>query len=112
MLCHIQQNVSNKLFVSASSIVHLQSLTLRSVGGFALNRAQMRFYTDDAQIEDERILPVYVHHVSKIVLQHLQGSRSRWIVDQGLDRGLHIKSNGTFLLRFPARKGYDSGKIW
>jgi hypothetical protein len=58
------------------------------------------------------VFPVYVHHVSKITLEHLQGKRSDWVLGQGLDTGLHINPNGTFVLSFPAKKGYDAGRIW
>ena len=62
---------------------------------------------------DDRVFPVYMHHVSKIVLQHLQDSRAGWLIEQGLDSGLQIKSNGTFLLHFPATQdGSAGGKIW
>jgi hypothetical protein len=56
--------------------------------------------------------PVYVHHVSKIALEHLQENRSDWLTEKGLDRGLHINPNGTFIMSFPAKKGFDSGRIW
>lgn len=68
--------------------------------------------SSETAAEEERIFPVYMHHVSKIVLQHLQDAQSDWLVQQGLDRGLHVKSNGTFLLHFPARQGHDAGKLW
>jgi hypothetical protein len=54
----------------------------------------------------------YVHRVSKTVLEHLQDSRSDWLQDQGLHRGLRINANGTFVLHFPAKRGYDAGRIW
>lgn len=56
--------------------------------------------------------PVYVHIVSKTVLQHLQDRRSDWLIANGLDRGLHVNANGTFVLKFPSRPGVDSGRIW
>jgi hypothetical protein len=59
-----------------------------------------------------RFYPAYVHHVSKTVLEHLQGARSDWLTEQGLDRGLRLNSNGTFVLQFPAKRGFDSGRIW
>jgi hypothetical protein len=61
---------------------------------------------------EEKLSRVYVHHVSKVVLEHLQDSRADWLMNQGLHRGLRIKNNGTFVLEFPARKGFDSGRIW
>ena len=56
--------------------------------------------------------PVYVHHVSKVALERLQKGHSSWISSKGLDSGLHINPNGTFTLSFPAREGFDSGRIW
>lgn len=56
--------------------------------------------------------PVYVHHVSKIALKHLQDHRAEWLVGLGLDSRLHINPNGTFVLTFPTEKGQDAGKIW
>lgn len=73
------------------------------------------FATENTQQSDDRdrmINPVYIHHVSKIALQHLQDSRYEWLQQQGLDKGLRIKSDGTFVLEFPARKGFDAGRIW
>jgi hypothetical protein len=56
---------------------------------------------------------VYVHQVSKTVLQHLQDRRSEWLVANGLDKRLHVNANGTFVLKFPpSRPGMDSGRIW
>lgn len=76
--------------------------------------AQGRAFSDSSspQVEDDRIFPVYMHHVSTVVLQHLQDSRADWLVAQGLHQGLQVKSNGTFCLTFPAPKGRDAGKIW
>jgi hypothetical protein len=56
--------------------------------------------------------PVYVQHVSKIALEHLQIKQSDWVMEKGLDRGLHINPDGTFTMNFPARKDFDSGRIW
>jgi hypothetical protein len=76
---------------------------------------QLRFQSGDVAAEDGQpkgFFPVYVHHVSKVALQHLQESRSQWLLETGLDRGLHVNSNGTFVINFPARKGFDAGRIW
>ena len=64
--------------------------------------------------EPERspIHTVYVHHVTKVVLQHLQESKADWLVQQGLDRGLRLNSNGTAVLQFPRKNGFDKGRIW
>ena len=66
----------------------------------------------DESNQAKNFFPVYVHHVSKIVLEHLQESRADWLIERGLDRGLYINPNGTFAMHFPARKGFDSGRIW
>ena len=55
---------------------------------------------------------VYVHHVTKVVSQHLQEAKADWLVQQGLDRGLRLNANGTAVLQFPSRNGFDSGRIW
>ncbi|CAJ1949510.1 unnamed protein product [Cylindrotheca closterium] len=69
-----------------------------------------------APSEDENytkgFYPVYVHHVSKVALERLQKDHSSWIESKGLDSGLHINPNGTFTLSFPAKEGFDSGRIW
>jgi hypothetical protein len=53
----------------------------------------------------------YVHPLSQLVLQHLQNARGDWVHQQGLDKGLSIQPNGTFVLKFPS---YDKDKasIW
>lgn len=66
----------------------------------------------ETEVDRRQFHPVYVHHVSKTVLQHLQENRAEWLVSEGLDSGLRLNSNGTFVLQFPARKGFDAGRIW
>ena len=65
-----------------------------------------------AEPEPPMVNAVYVHHVTKIVLQHLQETKADWLVAQGLDRGLRLNSNGTAVLQFPPKMGVDSGRIW
>ena len=64
--------------------------------------------------------PVYVHQVSKTVLEHLQLHCHDWIRQEGLEQGLRIHANGTFSLQYPALKTtngaggarFDTGRIW
>jgi hypothetical protein len=66
---------------------------------------------------------VYVHHVTKVVLKHLQQHQSSWLIQHGLDRGLQIQPNGTAVLHFPptsstktttstSSSSIDNGRIW
>lgn len=56
---------------------------------------------------------VYVHQVSKTVLQRLQRHHHKWLATSGLDRGLHLNANGTFTLKFPpSGQTRDTGRIW
>jgi hypothetical protein len=92
-----------------------RSLLSRNSG--ALASSEQRFRSTNVSARDDEnypkgFYPVYVHHVSKIALEHLQTSRSDWVVEKGLYRGLHINPNGTFSMSFPARKGFDAGRIW
>jgi hypothetical protein len=50
----------------------------------------------------QRRRSVYVHHISQTILRHLQDERHDWLVAHGLDRGLRLNANGTFVLQFPA----------
>mmetsp|Transcript_31610 Transcript_31610/g.52169 ORF Transcript_31610/g.52169 Transcript_31610/m.52169 type:complete len:155 (-) Transcript_31610:209-673(-) len=71
--------------------------------------------TSSAQVQtdDAKFSPVYVHHLSKIVLEHLQNNYSGWIVNRRLEKGLKLNPDGTFVLRFPASIGRkDNGRIW
>eukprot|EP00526_Cylindrotheca_closterium_P020526 CAMPEP_0113617050 /NCGR_PEP_ID=MMETSP0017_2-20120614/8567_1 /TAXON_ID=2856 /ORGANISM="Cylindrotheca closterium" /LENGTH=212 /DNA_ID=CAMNT_0000526407 /DNA_START=45 /DNA_END=684 /DNA_ORIENTATION=+ /assembly_acc=CAM_ASM_000147 len=69
-----------------------------------------------APVDDENypkgFYPIYVHNVSKVALERLQKDHSSWVASKSLDSGLHINPNGTFTLSFPAREGFDSGRIW
>lgn len=66
--------------------------------------------------------PVYVHHVSQTVLQHLQDKHASWLTRYGLDRGLRLNANGTFVMLFPSSSPTttttatadreDAGRIW
>lgn len=83
-------------------------------------RAQQRataagacFSTQNAAESEPQIYPVYVHHLSKICLEHLQNFQSDWLEKEGLATGLHIKNDGTFTLNYPRTDpNVDSGRIW
>ena len=49
----------------------------------------------------------YIHPLSQIVLERLQSHHSHWVQYTGLDRGLKLNKDGTFVLRFPT--GDDDG---
>jgi hypothetical protein len=51
----------------------------------------------------------YIHPLSQIVLEHLQSSHSEWIRRMGLDKGLELKKDGTFILRFGNNGGDADG---
>jgi hypothetical protein len=53
----------------------------------------------------------YVHPLSQIVLEYLQKERSEWVVSQGLDQGLTVHRDGTFLIKFPSYEK-DMARIW
>lgn len=42
----------------------------------------------------------YVHPLSQIVLEHLQSRHGSWVKGMGLDTGLKLNEDGTFVLRF------------
>jgi len=77
-------------------------------------RAQSRALSSQNAAETEpRFYPVYVHHLSKVCLEHLQNSRSDWLEKEGLARGLQLNNDGTFTLHFPrTNEGGDNGRIW
>ena len=47
----------------------------------------------------------YVHPLSQIVLERLQSSHADWVSRVGLDTGLRLNGDGTFVLRFPPPGG-------
>jgi hypothetical protein len=115
------------LHVWNDSSTTITSLNSRVTGGSSVSfgdSAQSRFLSASSSSQPDRhgpedppsshhLYPVYVHQVSKTVLQHLQDRRSEWLVANGLDKGLHVNANGTFVLKFPpSRPGMDSGRIW
>ena len=61
----------------------------------------------------------YIHPLSQIVLEHLQSKHGEWVKTRGLDKGLELKKDGTFVLRFPQATNIDGdvvenrkGSIW
>jgi len=54
----------------------------------------------------------YVHPLSQIVLEHLQSTRSLFLTKTGLDRGLKLNEDGTFVLFFPDAVNEKDSKIW
>jgi len=53
----------------------------------------------------------YVHPLSQLVLEYLQTERSDWILENGLDQGLQVEKDGTFLIKFPSYEK-DNSRIW
>lgn len=53
----------------------------------------------------------YVHPLSQLVLEHLQTTRADWIEKNGLDKGLNLQRDGTFVLKFPSFDK-DEARIW
>ena len=51
----------------------------------------------------------YTHPLSQIVLEHLQSNHSAWIEQSGLNTGLTVNQDGTFVLRFPNPNGETVG---
>jgi hypothetical protein len=58
--------------------------------------------------QEQNFHPIYVHHVSRIVLEHLQNNQHDWLMKYGLDRNLSLRANGTFLLKFRD----NGGRVW
>ena len=67
------------------------------------NHAPLYFSTDTGFTKSE-----YIHPLSQIVLEHMQSQHSRWVEQSGLNTGLRVNKDGTFLLRFP-RSNNDDG---
>ena len=53
----------------------------------------------------------YIHPLSQIVLEHLQNHHSEWVQSRGLDKGLKLNKDGTFVLRFPQANKADDDKV-
>lgn len=51
----------------------------------------------------------YIHPLSQIVLEHLQSSHADWVQRMGLDKGLELKKDGTFVLRFDSHERCGDG---
>ena len=83
---------------------------------FTFVRAQSRALSSSqnaAETDNPRFYPVYVHHLSKVCLEHMQNTRADWLEQEGLSRGLSINSDGTFVLNFPrTNDNVDNGRIW
>jgi hypothetical protein len=64
--------------------------------------------------DDKNFYPVYVHHLSKVALEHLQNSCADWVEKHGLSSGLKLNPDGTFVLKFPTMNKLrkDNGRIW
>lgn len=52
----------------------------------------------------------YIHPLSQIVLEHLQSHHSDWVKRMGLETGLEVKSDGTFVLRFHSSAGEEGAE--
>mmetsp|Transcript_29348 Transcript_29348/g.60113 ORF Transcript_29348/g.60113 Transcript_29348/m.60113 type:complete len:277 (-) Transcript_29348:34-864(-) len=52
----------------------------------------------------------YIHPLSQIVLEHLQSRHASWVQKMGLEEGLKLNENGTFVLRFPGDDNDEEGE--
>lgn len=75
---------------------------------FRAQRATFSSQNSAAESGDPRFYPVYVHHLSKVCLEHLQDTQSEWLEKEGLANGLDLNRDGTFTLHFPR----GDGRIW
>jgi hypothetical protein len=75
----------------------------------AVQRTSRRFLATTTTTTPQK--SEYVHPLSQLVLEHLQTSRSDWIQRTGLDKGLVLQKDGTFLLKFPSYE-IDQSRIW
>ena len=71
------------------------------------NSPQRRTISD---ITNSEYKSEYIHPLSQIVLEHLQSTHSDWVQRMGLDKGLQVKKDGTFVLRFDDGKMMVEGK--
>jgi hypothetical protein len=104
---------SSRTAIARSSLIRSTSVAQASQ---QQQQQQQRFKSANAADKSKlpqksNFFPVYVHHVSKVVLQHLTANQSDWLVEKGLDRGLKLHPDGTFVLNF-SHKGFDAGRIW
>ena len=53
----------------------------------------------------------YVHPLSQLVLDYLQKEKSNWIATHGLNQGVEVGADGTFLIKFPSHDK-DNARIW
>jgi hypothetical protein len=91
----------------------LSATSSRTFSTTKLPDRQRRFKSHSVKaVERPGFYPVYVHYVSKVALEHLQGAQGDWVVKQGLDSRLTINPNGTFVLAFPPLQGQEAGKVW
>ena len=57
---------------------------------------------------DRRFHPVYVHHLSKVALEHLQNQQYEFVAQHKLETGLRFNPDGTFVIHFQSH----DGRIW
>eukprot|EP00956_Cyclotella_meneghiniana_P030636 scaffold77880_cov74-Cyclotella_meneghiniana.AAC.1 len=63
-----------------------------------LHKQQLQFFSTFQKSE-------YIHPLSQIVLEHLQTVHSDWVERNGLETGLILNKDGTFVLRFDGGGG-------
>ena len=86
----------------------------------SLASASSRQQQQQQQQQPGQFKPVYVHHVSRVALEHFQSPPNcDWLLEKGLDSRLKITPNGTFELTFPPLQEQNNGsstaaggKIW
>jgi hypothetical protein len=95
---------------AASSKLLLRSSSRSSAAASLSARRNQAFITTRQFVAHPEKVE-YVHPLSQLVLEYLQNDRSDWIVSHGLDRGLTVHRDGTFLIKFPSYEK-DMSRIW
>ncbi|KAL3783117.1 hypothetical protein HJC23_012453 [Cyclotella cryptica] len=98
------------------------SNTNHSAGYFSLNQINLHVSSPQSTSRSHSSFSTftkseYIYPLSQIVLEHLQSRHSEWLKRMGLETRLEVKTDGTFVLRFPgdgnAEPGEDGAEsIW
>jgi len=97
-----------------SNITLTQKLLSREIPLPTVTLTTSRYHSSTPATTKIEGMNSYVHPLSQIVLERLQSNHSDYLIATGLDKGLTLEKDGTFVLRYPSqddREGEDC-QIW
>ena len=109
--CAFRSSSISRPYAQKINYLTNSSSTLRLLPPYPLHHERTKRSSSSSSSSSFFTKTEYIHPLSQIVLEHLQNHHSEWVQSRGLDKGLELKKDGTFILRFPLVEKVDDDSV-